>query len=198
MTDGDQNQRLPAWRLFSLWANIGCFSFGGGASSILLIRRTFVEKYRLFTPEEFSRYWNIGQITPGVTQLAVSILIGKKLGGFWGAAASLTGLLLPSAILTCLLASVFLTIEHLPIVVAMLSGIVPATGGMMCWLAIKFAQPSLARDRRKRVVNGVSLVMILGSFVALAFFQSSVLVVLFACSLVGVPLFGFMERRKTG
>src|SRR5258707_13168740 len=102
MIDGSKSQGLPAWRLLSIWANIGCFSFGGGASSILLIRRTFVEKYSLFTPEEFSRYWNIGQVTPGVTQLAVSILIGRKLGGSWGAVASLTGLSLPSAAIACL------------------------------------------------------------------------------------------------
>ncbi len=193
----NKSQKLSAWRLFAIWANIGCLSFGGGASSILLIRRTFVEKYSLFTPEEFSRYWNISQVTPGVTQLAVSILIGRKLGGVWGAVASLTGLLLPSAAITCLLASVFFTIEHLPIVAAMLGGIIPATAGMMCWLAVKFAQPLLVRDGKKRLVNVASLVMILGSFVALAFFKSSVIVVLFVCSIAGVLVFGLIGKGKT-
>src|SRR5260370_12186171 len=135
------SRQLPAWRLLAIWANIGCLSFGGGASSILLIRRTFVEQDCLFTPEEFSRDWNISQVTPGVTQLAVSILIGRKIGGVWGAVASFTGLLLPSAAITCLLASVFFTLERLPIVASMLGGIVPATAGMMCWLALEFSQP---------------------------------------------------------
>src|SRR5437868_5321782 len=86
------------------------------------------------------------------------------------------------------------TSQQLPIVAAMLGGIIPATAGMMCWLAVKFAQPLLGRDGKKRLGNVAGLVMILASFVALAFFKSSVIVVLFVCSIVGVPVFGLIGK----
>jgi chromate transporter len=111
--------------------------------------------------------------------------------------ASLTGLLLPSAAITCLLASVFLTLERLPGVATMVGGIIPATAGMMGWLAIKFAQPLLVCDRSKWLGNAASLLMILASFVALASFQVSVIGVLCVCCLVGVPVFGRMKKGKT-
>jgi chromate transporter len=197
MIDVQTYQKLPAWRLLAMWATIGCCSFGGGASCILLIRQTFVEKDALFTAEEFSCLWNISQVTPGVTQLAVSILIGRKLGGVWGAMASFTGLLFPSAAITCLLASVFLTLERLPSVAAMVAGIIPATAGMMGWLAVTFARPLLVCDRRKRLANAASLLMILASFVAFASFQVSMIGVLCVCCLVGVPVFGRLGKGKT-
>src|SRR3989442_15809462 len=98
-----QDPRPSTWQLFRIWASIGLQSFGGGASTTLLIQRAFIEKYKWLSMEEFAHLWNLCILTPGINLVALTVLIGKKLAGTPGIAASLAGLLLPSAIITCLL-----------------------------------------------------------------------------------------------
>jgi chromate transporter len=129
------------WDLLRIWTGIGLQSFGGGASTQLLIRRTFVEQRAWLDMDEFSRFWNLCQLTPGINLVALTILIGRKLGGARGIAVSLAGLLLPSAAVTCGLAALYTTIAHSTIVHALLRGVVPATAGIMAVMAYGFARP---------------------------------------------------------
>src|SRR2546430_11357795 len=101
------------WKLFRIWAAIGLQSFGGGASTIFLIQRAFIDKGRWMTMEEFARYWNLCIFTPGINLVALTVLIGRKLGGTWGIVVSLAGMLLPSGLITCLLAAGFEPIQNL-------------------------------------------------------------------------------------
>src|SRR3989442_15706841 len=122
-----RNPRPGKWQLFRIWASIGLQSFGGGASTTLLIQRAFIEKYKWLSMEEFAHLWNLCILTPGINLVALTVLIGKKLAGTRGIAASLAGLLLPSAIITCLLTAGFKTVENQPAVQAILRGVIPAT-----------------------------------------------------------------------
>ena len=79
---------------------IGAQSFGGGSATLFLIRRTAIERYAWITDDDFTRYWGICQIAPGINILGLVILIGWRVAGAAGALLSLTGLLLPSAALT--------------------------------------------------------------------------------------------------
>lgn len=130
-----------AWRLMGIWTGIGLQSFGGGASTTLLIQRTFIERLGWLSLEEFTRLWSLCLLTPGINLVAVTALIGKKLAGKSGVVASLAGLLLPSATITCLMAAGFVRIEHIAAVQAALHGIVPATAGIMAVVTVNFARP---------------------------------------------------------
>ncbi|HEX6776951.1 MAG TPA: chromate transporter, partial [Ktedonobacterales bacterium] len=140
-----QDPRPGTWRLFGIWARIGLQSFGGGASTTLLIQRTCIEQQRWLSMEEFLRLWNLCLLTPGINLIALTILLGKKLGGTRGIIASLAGLLLPSATITCLLAALFVQIEQQAAVQAALRGIIPATGGVMLLVGLNFARPLLQK-----------------------------------------------------
>src|SRR5262245_22898768 len=122
-----QQPQPSTWQLFGIWAGIGLQSFGGGASTTLLIQRTFIERRRWLTIEEFTHLWGLCLLTPGINLIAVTALIGKRFGGTRGIVASLAGLLLPSAAITCLLAALFVRVEHTAVARAALRGIVPAT-----------------------------------------------------------------------
>src|SRR5437660_3778048 len=126
-----EHEEPRPWRLLQVWAGIGLQSFGGGASTLLLIRQGFVEKRDWISASELQHFWNLCQFTPGINLLALTILIGRKLGGRRGMAVSLAGLLLPSAAVTCLLAASFRAAQHSPAVHAGLRGVVPATAGVM-------------------------------------------------------------------
>lgn len=139
------------WQLFRIWAGVGLQSFGGGASTTFLIQRAFIQKHRWLSMEEFAHLWNLCILTPGINLVALTVLIGRKLGGTWGIVVSLAGMLLPSAAITALLTATFLQVEHFPVVQAVLRGVVPATGGIMLLVGFNFAQPLMQRSYKAGV-----------------------------------------------
>ncbi len=179
-----------AWRLLGIWVSIGLQSFGGGASTTLLIQRTFIEKYRWITAEEFTRLWGLCLLTPGINLIAITVLLGKRLGGWRGIAASLAGLLIPSGAITCLLAALFAQVERSTSVQAVVQGIVPATGGVMALVAVNFARPLFQRGAdtgSSRVALTAVLALVCG--LAVIVFNVSAIVIVIAAALLGALLF---------
>jgi chromate transporter len=153
--------RLSPWRVFWIYTTIGAQSFGGGSATLYLIRRVSVDRYGWLTDEEFIRYWGICQIAPGINILGLVILIGWRVGGAFGSAAALTGLLLPSATITVALTSIYAGVRNLPIVKAAIAGVVPATVGLGVLLAYTMARPLLSGARREGYVSTIFAVTLL-------------------------------------
>ncbi len=174
------------WQLFRIWASIGLQSFGGGASTTFLIQRAFIEKHKWLSMEEFTHLWNLCILTPGINLIALTILIGRKLGGPWGIAISLAGLLLPSAGITCLLTVGFKTVENLPAVQAILRGVVPATGGIMLLVGFNFALPLIRRGYKEGVLFLLaSSVLMIACALAVILLKLSVIVVVLGAAFLG-------------
>jgi chromate transporter len=178
------------WRLFRIWASVGLQSFGGGASTVFLIQRTFIEKHRWLSMEEFMHLWNLCILTPGINLVALTILIGRKLGGVWGIVASLAGLLLPSAAITCLLAVIFKQIEQLAAVQAVLRGVIPATGGIMLLVGLNFALPLVRKGYKDGVLYLLaSSLLIIACALAVILLKVSVIVVILGAVVLGALFF---------
>lgn len=180
--DADTRAPHPApgiWQLFGIWARVGLQSFGGGASTTLLIQRTFIEDYRWISSDEFLRLWNLCQLTPGINLIAITILLGKKLGGTRGIVASLAGMLLPSATITCLLAAFFLRVERVAAAQAALRGVIPATGGIMFLVALNFARPFIrdARGAGLRYAGLIAAFVLVGALAIIKFNISAIVVI---------------------
>lgn len=177
------------WQLFGIWAGIGLQSFGGGASTLLLIQRAFIEKYGWVSSDEFLRLWNLCQLTPGINLIATAILLGKKLGGTRGIIASVAGMLLPSATITCLLAAFFLQVEGLAAVQAALRGVIPATGGIMLVVAYNFARPFIRDARRLGLIYAATIAaFVLVGALAIIKFNVPAILVLPGLAIVGALL----------
>jgi chromate transporter len=185
-----QDPRPGKWRLFRIWASIGLQSFGGGASTTLLIQRAFIEKHTWLSMEEFAHLWNLCILTPGINLVALTVLIGKKLGGAWGIVVSLAGLLLPSATITCLLAALFIQIEHIAAVQAIFRGVVPATGGIMLVVGLNFALPLIKKGYKEGYIYLlVSSVLLIACALAIIFLKLSVIIVILAAASLGTLFF---------
>ncbi|MDQ2903283.1 MAG: chromate transporter [Chloroflexota bacterium] len=183
-------RRPSLWLLLRIWGAIGFQSFGGGASTVFLIRRAFVERSGWLSEEEFALSWNLCLMAPGINLVALTVLIGRKLGGNGGIAASLAGLLLPSAAITCLLTAGFQVVQRLPAIQAMLHGVVPATGGIMLVVAVRFFQPLLKQGRQEgifRLVITLLIIMVVGA--AVIIFKVPVALLIIGAALAGVLLF---------
>src|SRR5438046_6795289 len=178
------------WKGFRIWASIGLQSFGGGASTPFFIARAFIEKHRWLSMEEFIHLWNLCILTPGINLVALTVLIGKKLGGTWGIVASLAGMLLPSATITCLLAAIFKQIEHVAAVQAVLRGVIPATGGIMLVVGLNFALPLIRRGYKNGMLYLLaSSVLVIVCALAVIFLKLSVIVVVLGAALLGALFF---------
>jgi chromate transporter len=149
-----------------------------------------VEQRGWLLPEEYNRYWNLSVMAPGINLVGITILIGRKLGGWRGVSASLSGLLLPSAAITCLLTAAFLGVERFPLTQAMLQGVVPATAGLMLVVGIRYAQPVLKELRAEgtwRLIAGLTLVALVA--LAIVLFQVAIALVLIGAALLSVLIF---------
>jgi len=193
-----------AWQLFRLWAGIGFQSFGGGASTQFLIQDQFTARHDWLTPEELLHFLSLCTLTPGINIIALTILIGRKLAGVPGIIASLAGLLLPSAGITCLLAALITRFENYPAVPAALRGVVPATAGAMFLVGVNYMRP-LARTARRDGLGALlaSAVIIAASALSIIFFRIPVVLVVLVAIGLGVVLFPARplaeeERREGG
>lgn len=131
-----------------VWLGVGLQSFGGGMATLALIRRGFVEERGWITEEEFTRFWAICQLAPGINLISFAILIGRRLGGAGGIGAALVGMLLPSAAITVAMTAAYASIRDSAQVKAALRAVIPTTVGLGLATAIKMGVPLVKQARR--------------------------------------------------
>lgn len=185
-----QNAGPGMGKLLLVWTGIGLQSFGGGASTTFLIQQAFTEKYKWLSIEEFTHFWSLATLTPGINLIALSILIGKRMGGVRGIIISLAGFLLPSAAMTCLLTALFKQIEYLPVVQAVIKGIVPATGAIMLLVGLNFARPLLRKALKEGLASLlVNCLLILLAALAVILFKLPAIIVVIGGIFLGMLCF---------
>ena len=135
------------WHLLRIWSSIGIQSFGGGATTLYLMRKVSVEEQHWLSDDEFSQYWGIVQIVPGINLLGQAVLIGYKIGGLPAALVALLGLLVPSISATMAITAGYAMIRTQPIVQDALRGIIPATVGIGAILVYQMLKPAIAGSR---------------------------------------------------
>ena len=156
------------WEILRVWLLIGGQSFGGGSATMYLIRREHITKRNWLTEDDVNEFWALCQLTPGMSIVAISILIGRKLKGWKGIVAVLTGLLLPSTIITTILAVGFTAVEKWVPAQALLRGVIPATAGLSLTVAVQFAIPLLRKGWNEHVASFVFSVLVIGVCAALS------------------------------
>ena len=137
------------WVLLRAFAGIGMQSFGGGATTLSLMRQVCVDKHRWVTDEEYSQYWGMVQIAPGINLLGQTVLIGNRVAGLRGACVALSGLLVPSVVITLAITAGYASIRSSAVVAAAVRGIIPATVGIGLVLAMQMLKPAVAASRRE-------------------------------------------------
>ncbi|MCX6079610.1 MAG: chromate transporter [Chloroflexi bacterium] len=137
MLDTPTEKTNPA-SLFMDWFLIGIQSFGGGSSTFSLVHQIAIKRGWL-NEEEFVRAWALAQISPGINLVKLTVMIGYRLAGWRGIIASVSGLLLPSAVLTILMTSGFAAIRTIAWIQAMVKGILPAAIGLSFAMSVQMA-----------------------------------------------------------
>ncbi len=177
--------------LLRVWFLLGLQSFGGGMATLTLVRRTAVEQERWITEAEFSHFWSLVQLAPGINLLALIILIGRAVAGGRGIMLALTGLLLPSVAITVALTASYSHFQQSPLVRNATGGVIPAIVGLGLVTAWQIAKPLLWRQRpnatRRAEQAGFTfhLLLLVGSGLAAWKAHLPVIVILLTAGLIG-------------
>ena len=174
---------------------LGLQSFGGGSSTLILIRQACIQRGWM-DEDEFVRTWALVQMAPGINLLKLTALIGYKLCGWAGLACAMSGLLLPSALVTVLMTAGYSAVRDQPLVQSALKGLLPATIGLSLMMSFQMAHPLLKRAYHGSPLRLIANLLILGSAGLLfSLFNASPLAVLLGGGAAGVLLFALVPAR---
>ena len=178
----------PLLDLFLTFARIGVCTFGGGYAMLPILQLEVVEKRNWATEDELMDYYAIGQCTPGVIAVNTATFIGYKHHGLLGAACATAGVVFPSLVIITIIAAFIQQFAHMPVVQDAFSGV----RIVVCALVLQ----SVWKMAKKSVIDLPAAVILLVTFVAVAFFGISPIVMVIAAGAVGI-LLGLLRRRRT-
>jgi chromate transporter len=184
------------WQIFFSWLGIGIQSFGGGSATFFLIHQTS-EKYGWISEEEFLNAWALAQLSPGINLIKLTVFIGFRLRRWAGIVVAMAGLLIPSAIVTVLMTSVFTLIKGDPTVKAVMRGILPATIGMALAMGVQITSPVLKlayREGRVRFI--LHLLLITAASLTMAGGRYSPALILLASGIITVLMLMMSPIKK--
>lgn len=191
-----QNARLKPGEIFATWLLVGIQSFGGGSSTFNLIHQAVI-KWGWLSEEEFVRAWALAQIAPGINLVKLTVMIGYRLGGWLGLFAAMSGLLLPSAAVTILMTAGFATIRDLPLIQAMMKGILPAAIGLSLAMGAQMAHPLLLRAHKEgRARLGAHLFVLSSAALLMGLVRLSPVVILLLAGVAAILLFALIPASE--
>jgi chromate transporter len=143
---------------------IGALAFGGGSATIVAMRELALRR-RWLTEEEFLETVVLSRVTPGITILAQTILIGRKVDGVRGIVAAVVGMLLPSVTITILLARLYVSVRDQTWSQRPLEMIAALAAGFAVALALLLLKDTLSVDWHWRGPVGFLCYVALGAVV---------------------------------
>ena len=135
------------WELFISFVKVGLLGFGGGLAIVRLIYDS-IQPFVDMTPEMFANIVAISQITPGPLAVNTATYVGYETAGIGGAASATFGVILPAFIIVSIVARMIQQFKDSWIVQGALTGIRPATMGLIGAAIVTLIVPSIAGDTR--------------------------------------------------
>ena len=82
---------MSTFKLFLIFVKIGAILLGGGYVILPIMTNEFVDKRNLVSHDDIIDYFALSQSLPGIIAANISMFIGYKLKGKWGAIAAMFG-----------------------------------------------------------------------------------------------------------
>ena len=168
------------WELFTTFAKIGAFTFGGGYAMLSLLQREVVDNHKWATEEELLDYYAIAQCTPGVIAVNTATFVGEKRAGIWGGICATLGVLLPSIIIITIIAAFINHFLEYEIVQHILGGIRVAVAVLIINSVITMS--------KKSMVDIICVAIAIVSFLLSLIFSLSPILIVLAAGALGLIL----------
>ncbi|PLR96819.1 chromate transporter [Bacillus sp. T33-2] len=128
------------WHIFLAFFRVGMLGYGGGPSSIPLVHKEVVEKYKWMSDEDFGDVLALANTLPGPIATKMAGYIGYRVAGIAGLLNALLASIVPTILLMILLLTSLSTFRHQPWVLGMTKAVVPVVGVMLAVLTWQFFQ----------------------------------------------------------
>lgn len=99
-------KKLSLWNLYLIFVKIGAILLGGGYVILPIVTNEFVEKRNLISHEDLIDYFALSQSLPGIIAANISMFIGYKLRGKFGAIIAMFGVITVPFLCIVFLASI--------------------------------------------------------------------------------------------
>jgi chromate transporter len=162
------------------WCKLGWISFGGTAAHIAIMHDELVEKKRWISNRSFLHALSHCMTLPGPEAQQLAIYIGWKLHGKRGGIVAGTLFVLPSMFILLALSVVYVRFGSLPWIAAMFGGLKP--------VVIALVVVALQRVARRAVRGPIQASVAVATFVAMFFFEASLLTVMLSAITLGIAL----------
>jgi chromate transporter len=126
--------------LFLAFFRVGMLGYGGGPSSIPLVHKEVVEKYKWMDDHDFSDLLALANTLPGPIATKMSGYIGFRVSGVTGMLNAIFATIIPTIILMILLLTSLSAFKDKPWVAGMTHAVVPVVGVMLAVLTWQFFQ----------------------------------------------------------
>lgn len=174
--------------LYISFFRIGALTFGGGLAMLPMLQREVVTQHHWCTEEELLDIYAIGQCTPGIIAVNTATYVGYKQTGFTGGVAATLGVISPSIVIICLVASILQNFIHLPAVMHALSGIRIVVCALMLNTVVSMT--------KKGIVDKLGAVFFVTAFLLACFTPIPTALIIVLAGITGV-IANHIKRRKS-
>jgi chromate transporter len=129
-------------RLNLTFMKVDLMAFGGGFTTVPLIQREVVDRFKWVSTREFIDGIALGQVTPGPIVITATF-VGYKAGGVAGALLGTIAVFFPSFLIVTTLAPYYDRIKRSRPIQVMVRGILAAFIGMLLLVGYRFAQEAM-------------------------------------------------------
>jgi chromate transporter len=173
--------------LFLSFFKIGLVGFGGGVAVLAQIRTLTVRKRHWLTDSDFAEALALAQSLPGTSAGNSVTYIGVRLRGWRGAAAAMTGFILPSMLIMIALAIMYKHVHNFPGSERFFHGLNGAVVALILVTAWRMGK-NIMTERWQWVLAVLA-------FLAVAVLDATVLEVVFVAGLIGIYIDSFGEKQ---
>lgn len=180
---------MKQWNIFLAFFRVGMLGYGGGPSSIPLVHKEVVDKYKWMNDEEFGDVLALANTLPGPIATKMAGYIGYRVAGIIGLVNALLASIIPTIILMILLLTSLSAYKDQPWVLGMTKAVVPVVGVMLAVLTWQFFQ-----NGQKGMGWKGNLAVVLFSFILMELMgiHPGILIAL----LLGLALFGPENKKE--
>ncbi len=170
-------------QLFLSFFRAGIAGFGGGNTTVLIMKTEFVEQHKALTDDEFYEIMAIGNTLPGPLVAKMAGYVGYRIGGVMGMVNALVATILPSILMLIILFNVLFKLNQPSLIQGMMNGVLPVISVMMFMTFLDCLKKANRSFGKMKAVLAIGI-----AFLAIAIFHIDSSIVICAVILVALLL----------
>ena len=130
-------------KLMLVFAKVAVLTFGGGYAMVPLFENELVRNHAFLTADEFANLVGLAQVTPGPIGFNSATYVGMAQGGLAGALAASLGVVIPSIVISLLVAVFLRRAADAQWMKLLMKGVRPCVVGIIGAAVVLFARTAL-------------------------------------------------------